>query len=498
MGSVNRSNFGETTLAAPIVTTNGTAIVVTSGASFPAVPFLVTIDTEILKCTDKGIGDLAWTVTRGEQSSTAATHVNGTKVENNITAGDFTPLVEGPASVTADHIVQFDSTTGKLVKDGGVLGTMAAATATDYVTKALYDAETILAAVSDNTPAALTVGASTIVGRKAAGDIVALTGAEAAVIEGAVVGPASAVDAHLAVYDSTTGKLIKDGGACTAAGLALLDDANATAQIATLGLDADIATLSLPASTTITAAGAALIDDASATVQIATLGLDADIATLSLPANTTITAAGAAILDDAGAAAQLVTLGAIGNALVTTKGDLIAATANATPARLAVGTDTQVLTADAASAAGMKWAAAGGADAENIVTLTSNFTGTSTSMANVTGLTFSVTANKFYVFEAWLILGKGTTWIQFATNGPTTPTSFIYFTLWSNNQTVAESLDSGYDILSRTENTAKGLVHLRGILVNAANAGTFAIRYRVDAGTGTVFAGSTIRYRQVN
>jgi hypothetical protein len=300
------------------------------------------------------------------------------------------------------------------------------------------------------------------------------------------------------VFDSTTGKLIKDGGACTAAGLALLDDANATAQIATLGLDADIATLSLPASTTITAAGAALIDDASATVQIATLGLDADIATLSLPANTTITAAGAAILDDANAAAQLVTLGAIGNALVTTKGDLIAATANATPARLAVGTDTQVLTADAASAAGMKWAAAGGADAENIVTLTSNFTGTSTSMANVTGLTFSVTANKFYVFEAWLILGKGTTWIQFATNGPTTPTSFIYFTLWSNNQTVAESLDSGYDILSRTENTAKGLVHLRGILVNAANAGTFAIRYRVDAGTGTVFAGSTIRYRQVN
>jgi hypothetical protein len=43
---------------------------------------------------------------------------------------------------------------------------------------------------------------------------------------------------------------------------------------------------------------------------VASLGLDADIATLVLPANTTITAAGAAILDDADAAAQLVTLGA--------------------------------------------------------------------------------------------------------------------------------------------------------------------------------------------
>jgi hypothetical protein len=215
--SYNRSNFGETTLASAITTTDGTAITVTSGTSFPAVPFLVTIDTEILKCTNKG-GGTDWTVTRGEQSSTAATHVNGTKVQNNITAGDFSPLVEGPAS---------------------------------------------------------------------------------------------AVDTHLAVFDSTTGKLIKDGGACTAAGLALLDDANATAQIATLGLDADIATLSLPASTTISAAGAALIDDASATLQIATLGLDADIATLSLPANTTITAAGAAILDDATAADQRTTLGGI-------------------------------------------------------------------------------------------------------------------------------------------------------------------------------------------
>jgi hypothetical protein len=52
----------------------------------------------------------------------------------------------------------------------------------------------------------------------------------------------------------------------------LLDDANAAAQIATLGLDADIATLSLPASTTITAAGAALLDDANAAAQLATLG----------------------------------------------------------------------------------------------------------------------------------------------------------------------------------------------------------------------------------
>lgn len=47
----------------------------------------------------------------------------------------------------------------------------------------------------------------------------------------------------------------------------------------------------------------------------------------------------------------------IANSLVTTKGDLIAATANATPARVGAGTDGFVLTADAASTPGLKWAA---------------------------------------------------------------------------------------------------------------------------------------------
>lgn len=47
-----------------------------------------------------------------------------------------------------------------------------------YLLKSTYDANSILIATSDNTPIALTVGASTIVGRKATGDIVALTATE--------------------------------------------------------------------------------------------------------------------------------------------------------------------------------------------------------------------------------------------------------------------------------------------------------------------------------
>jgi hypothetical protein len=47
---------------------------------------------------------------------------------------------------------------------------------------------------------------------------------------------------------------------------------------------------------------------------------------------------------------------AIQNSIVDAKGDLIAATANDTPARLAVGTNGQVLTADSTAATGIKWA----------------------------------------------------------------------------------------------------------------------------------------------
>lgn len=57
--------------------------------------------------------------------------------------------------------------------------------------------------------------------------------------QGNVVGPASSTDNNLPLFDGATGKLLKDSGTTvTAAGRALLDDANAAAQRTTLGLGA--------------------------------------------------------------------------------------------------------------------------------------------------------------------------------------------------------------------------------------------------------------------
>ncbi len=68
----------------------------------------------------------------------------------------------------------------------------------------------------------------------------------------------------------------------------MLDDANAAAVLATLVLDADIATLALPANTTISAYGATVVDDANAAAARTTLGIETSetaTGTVTLDAN---------------------------------------------------------------------------------------------------------------------------------------------------------------------------------------------------------------------
>jgi hypothetical protein len=96
---------------------------------------------------------------------------------------------------------------------------------------------------------------------------------------------------------------------------------------------------------------------------------------------------------------------AIQNAIVDAKGDLIAATGADTPARLAVGTNGQILTADSTAATGLKWATAGGTagftcvkaetafSAVSSVTADSVFTSTYTSYRVIINYTTSSTGS---------------------------------------------------------------------------------------------------------
>jgi hypothetical protein len=85
---------------------------------------------------------------------------------------------------------------------------------------------------------------------------------------------------------------------------------------------------------------------------------------------------------------------AIQNAIIDAKGDLIVGASADTPARLPIGSNNFVLTADSSETYGVKWAAAaGGGKILQVVTTakTNTFTTTSTSLVDITDLSVSIT-----------------------------------------------------------------------------------------------------------
>ena len=122
-----------------------------------------------------------------------------------------------------------------------------------------------------------------------------------------------------------------------------------------------------------------------------------DIASAS-PAPSTVSATELGYLDGVSSAIQTQldgkasTTADIPKSLIDAKGDLIVGSAADTAARLAVGTNNHVLTADSSATNGVKWAAAGGGKVLQVVSAT-YATQTTTTSANYedTGLSGTIT-----------------------------------------------------------------------------------------------------------
>jgi hypothetical protein len=154
---------------------------------------------------------------------------------------------------------------------------------------------------------------------------------------------------------------------------------------------------------------------------IAALGQDIDTALIDLKGGTTgqvLAKASSADLDFSWVAVDPLTI-------LDAKADLITATAADTPARLAVGTNGQVLTADSATSTGLKWATPA-APASGLTFIQRS---TFSNVAN-TGTTFDgvfTSTYKSYVMvieEIYAATGGDQLHLQFRAGGVTTTTTY--------------------------------------------------------------------------
>jgi hypothetical protein len=173
---------------------------------------------------------------------------------------------------------------------------------------------------------------------------------------------------------------------------------------------------------------------------IAALGQDIDTAFIDLKGGTTgqvLAKASGTDLDFSWVAQD--DSNAIQNAIVDAKGDLIGATAADTPARLAVGTNGQVLTADSAEATGLKWATPATATSGLTLITTSSPSAASTVSINSC---FSSTYQSYQIHYNLSSTAVSSLNIRLRASGTDATTNYIVQTFTVRGGTTAPSRDA--------------------------------------------------------
>jgi len=135
---------------------------------------------------------------------------------------------------------------------------------------------------------------------------------------------------------------------------------------------------------------------------------------------------------------------AIQNAIVDAKGDLIAATANDTPARLAVGTNGQVLQADSTAATGLKWATVSTSSGLTLVASTTISAATSISVNNCFTSTY---ANYLIMVDIPTTTGTaGYIGLRLRASGTDTTTGYALQKISAGNTSVTAGRDTGWNL----------------------------------------------------
>jgi hypothetical protein len=169
----------------------------------------------------------------------------------------------------------------------------------------------------------------------------------------------------------------------------------------------------------------------------------------------------------------------IGKALVDAKGDILTATAADTPARLAVGANDTVLTADSSTATGLKWAAvAGFSPSTSIVATNQNTTSTSyTDLATTQSVTLTTGTKALLFFSVGTynltnfknhqvgVEVSGATSIS-----PGTPNGQRYY-----------ATGGGGQIGSYEEYTLTKVIYYTGL---TAGSNTFTLKFKISSGDG--------------